>query len=82
MIKVMNGCIGTSRSEYYVYEDNVETVKILKKALRMAIFDAISDELKYVGKNKEVDTSKIEDLYIRLAKTALVMEGMEEENED
>lgn len=82
MIKVMNGYIGTSRSEYYVYEDNVETVKILKKALRMAILDAISDELKYVGKNKEVDTSKIEDLYIRLAKTALVMEGMEEENEN
>lgn len=81
MIKVMNGYIGTSRSEYYVYEDNVETVKILKKALRMAIFDAISDELKYVGKNKEDSVSKIEDLYIRLAKTRLVMEGIEE-NED
>lgn len=81
MIKVMNGYIGTSRSEYYVYEDNVETVKILKKALRMAILDAMSNELKYVGKNKEDSVSKIEDLYIRLAKTRLVMEGIEE-NED
>lgn len=81
MIKVMNGYMGTTRSEYYVYEDNVETVKILKKALRMAILDAISDELKYVGKNKEDSVSKIEDLYIRLAKTRLVMEGIEE-NED
>lgn len=81
MSKVMNGYIGTTRSEYYIYEDNVETVKILKKALRMAILDAMNDELKYVGKNKEVDVSKIEDLYIRLAKTTLVMEGMKE-NED
>lgn len=78
----MNGYMGTTRSEYYVYEDNVETVKILKKALRMAILDAMSNELKYVGKNKEDSVSKIEDLYIRLAKTALVMEGMEEENEN
>lgn len=47
----------------------------------MAILDAMSDELKYVGKNKEVSASKIEDLYIRLAKTALVMEGMEEDED-
>lgn len=81
MSKVMNGYIGTTRSEYYIYEDNVETVEILKRALRMVILDAMSNELKYVGKNKEVDASKIEDLYIRLAKTTLVMEGMKE-NED
>lgn len=80
MSKVMNGYMGITRSEYYIYEDNVETVKILKKSLRMAILDAMSNELKYVGKNKEVSASKIEDLYIRLAKTAL-MKGIEE-NED
>lgn len=81
MTKVMNGYIGTTRSEYYIYEDNVETVKILKKALRMAILDMMSNELKYVVKNKEDSASKIEDLYIRLAKTKLVKEGIEE-NED
>lgn len=81
MSKVMNGYMGMNRSEYYIYEDNVETVKILKKALRMAILDAMSNELKYVGKNKEDSASKIEDLYIRLAKTKLVMEGIKE-NED